>query len=114
MTDKITIVKILGPDGKITTKDLEKWRKLFAEGITVDDAVATGEVDVEVLPEKDDKNHYMTLVKIGGDEFKPSMEDLEHWRQVFEEAKGDPDFKVFTHPSVEIDVIHIGKIIAVE
>lgn len=41
-------------------------------------------------------------------------EDLEAWRNVFEEAANDPDFKIFTHPNVEIEVIPVGKIVAVE
>ncbi len=115
MSGKITIVKILGSDDKITIKDVERWREAFrSEKTTVEEAAATGEVEVQVLPELDESNHYITLVRVGGEEYFPTVEDLETWRLVFEEAKNDPDFKIFTHPAVEVDVINIGKIIAVE
>ena len=46
-----------------------------------------------------------TLVKIGGgtDGFKPTPEDLEMWRQVFEEAESNPNFKIFTHDAVAVE-----------
>ena len=37
----------------------------------------------------------LTLVKIGSDEFRPGPLDLDAWRQVFEEAQYDKDFKIF-------------------
>jgi ribosome-associated protein YbcJ (S4-like RNA binding protein) len=115
MSNKITIIKVLGADGKVTVQDLEKWRKLFSEGMTAKDAVETGEVAIEVIEDnRGEEDHYITLVKVGGENYSPTMEDLDNWRQVFEAAKNDPDFKIFTHPSIQIDVINIGNIIAVE
>lgn len=45
----------------------------------------------------------LTLVKIGGDDYKPSPTDLDQWRQVFEEAQNDKDFKIFTHDKVVVE-----------
>lgn len=47
----------------------------------------------------------LTLVKIGGGEggYKPQPEDLEEWRQVFENAQYDKDFKIFTHDAVVVE-----------
>jgi hypothetical protein len=45
----------------------------------------------------------LTLVKIGGDDYKPSPVDLDAWRQVFEEAQNDKDFKIFTHDKVAVE-----------
>lgn len=45
----------------------------------------------------------LTLVKIGGEDYKPSPTDLEAWRQVFEEAQNDKDFKIFTHDKVAVE-----------
>ena len=48
----------------------------------------------------------LTLVKIGTDGpegLHPSFADLEAWRQVFEEAQYDSDFKIFTHPGVAVE-----------
>lgn len=47
----------------------------------------------------------LTLVKIGGGagDYKPTPQDLELWRQVFEEAQYDKDFKIFTHEAVAVE-----------
>ncbi len=45
----------------------------------------------------------LTLVKIGGPDYKPSPADLEVWRNVFEEAQYDKDFKIFTHEGVTVE-----------
>lgn len=74
----------------------------------------TGEVQIETLAEKQEGKCYLTLVRIGTEDYKPTFADLENWRNVFKEAENDPDFKIFTHASVDISVINIGKIIAVE
>jgi hypothetical protein len=117
---KLTIVKVLEKDGSVTTEDLERWRQIFAaadaETIAVirHDTEANGEIIVqEVEPITDDEN-YITLVKIGDEGYKPTIADLEAWRDVFEQARTDPDYKIFTHPAIEIQIIPIGKIIAVE
>lgn len=118
MSNKITIIKVLPKDGKFSpsSEDLERWRKKFAENdqTALADGVASGEITVEVLPEKADDECYLTLVRVGGETFSPSFEDLENWRKLFEDAVGDPDFKIFTHPDVEIEVVPVGKIIDVE
>lgn len=54
----------------------------------------------------------LTLVKIGsegGDGLKPTFADLEAWRQVFEEAQYDKDFKIFTHPGVSVERVGYGS-----
>jgi hypothetical protein len=48
----------------------------------------------------------ITLVKIGGageGEYHPDPEQLEHWRQIIEEAQYDKDFKIITHAAVAIE-----------
>ncbi len=48
----------------------------------------------------------LTLIKVGtegADGLHPSFGDLEAWRQVFEEAQYDKDFKIFTHPGVTVE-----------
>lgn len=47
----------------------------------------------------------LTLVKVGGDTYYPSPIDLEQWRQVFEEAQNDKDFKIFTHDKVAVEKV---------
>lgn len=116
MSNKLTIVKVLAKedDGHVTARDLERWRTIFANHrMTEEEATATGDVIIEHIAVPEDAD-YITLVKVGNDDYKPSYEDLEAWRRVFENAVDDPDFKIFTHPGVEIDVIQIGKIVAVE
>src|SRR5271167_541440 len=48
----------------------------------------------------------LTVVKIGSADYKPTFADLEAWRNVFEEAQYDKDFKIFTHEGV--DVVRVG------
>lgn len=52
----------------------------------------------------------LTLIKIGGgaDNYKPTPEDLQLWRQVFEEAYADKNFKIFTHDSVAVEPVGFG------
>ncbi len=50
----------------------------------------------------------LTLVKIGSAEFKPTFADLEAWRNIFEEAQYDKDFKVFTHEGVTVERVGYG------
>jgi len=51
----------------------------------------------------------LTLVKIGNDEFRPTPVDLDQWRQVFEDAQYDKDFKIFTHNAVEVERVGYGS-----
>lgn len=54
----------------------------------------------------------LTLVKIGTDGpdgLHPTAADIEAWRNVFEEAQYDKDFKIFTHPGVNIERIGYGS-----
>lgn len=52
---------------------------------------------VEIIPKE-----HITLIKVGDEDYAPTAEDLEKWRDIFDEAKGDPDFKIFTHHKVEV------------
>jgi len=51
----------------------------------------------------------LTLVKIGSEQYKPTFADIEAWRNVFEEAQYDKDFKIFTHEGVAIERIGYGQ-----
>lgn len=112
---KLTIVKILPKNGTITAEELDKWHFMFRNNL-VDLKLAneSGEVEVQEIPTPKRGQHFITLVRVGSDEYAPTVEDLEQWRQVFEDAAKDPDFKIFTHKDVSIDVIDIHDIIAVE
>lgn len=50
----------------------------------------------------EDQINPLTVVKIGSADYKPTFADLESWRDQFAQAKGDKDFKVFTHEGVDI------------
>lgn len=45
----------------------------------------------------------LTLVKIGSADYKPTPADLEAWKNTFEEAQYDKDFKIFTHEGVTVE-----------
>lgn len=112
---KLTIVKVLPKNGTITPEDLDKWHFMFRNNlIDIKLANESGEVEVQELPAPKPGQHFITLVRVGSDEYAPSLEDLEAWRKVFEDAAKDPDFKIFTHKDVSIEVIDMHDIIAVE
>jgi hypothetical protein len=45
----------------------------------------------------------LTLVKLGGNDYRPSQSDLESFRHILEEAQYDKDFKLVTHNDVSIE-----------
>lgn len=51
----------------------------------------------------------LTLVKIGNQDFRPTPVDLENWRNVFENAQYDKDFKIFTHDAVTVERVGYGQ-----
>lgn len=106
---KLTLVKLCGPNFKPSVEDLERWRDKFADYENnkeeINQAINAGEIvqDEIDLPKESD-GHYITFVKVGDESRQPSVEDLENWRQIFEDASKDPDFKIFTHETVEIKI----------
>jgi len=50
----------------------------------------------------------LTLVKIGSAEFKPSPEDIASYRDIWEAAEADRNFKIFTHQDVAVEKIGSG------
>jgi hypothetical protein len=50
----------------------------------------------------------LTIVKVGGNGYSPTAEDLEQWRAIFEEAQNDPDFKIFTHDAINVTQLEVG------
>ena len=47
----------------------------------------------------------LTLIKVGSENFRPTSEDLDNMRQIFENAAADKDF-IFTYPDVQIEQIY--------
>ncbi len=47
----------------------------------------------------------LTLIKVGSENYKPTPADLEYWRELFENAQYDKDFKIFTHEAVTVERI---------
>jgi hypothetical protein len=112
---KLTIIKVLPKDGTISQEDLHRWHEIFRNNLmTPEAAMKTGEVEVQTVPVARSNDHFLTLVKVGTDDYKPTNEDLEQWRDVFEKASVDPDFKIFTHHGVSVEVIELGNVVAVE
>ena len=50
----------------------------------------------------------LTLIKIGDADYKPTPVDLDHWRNIFEQAQNDKSFKIFTHNAVAVEPIGFG------
>jgi hypothetical protein len=47
----------------------------------------------------------ITLIKVGNENYKPAPADLEYWRELFENAQNDKDFKIISHEGVTIERI---------
>lgn len=50
-----------------------------------------------------------TLVKVGNSEFRPTSADLEGYRHIFEEAKGDKNATIFCHDAVTVERVGYGQ-----
>jgi len=112
---KLTIIKVLPKDGVVSAEDLDRWHFMFRNNlIDYQRAASTGEVEIQEIAVPKRGEHFITLVRVGGGDYSPTTEDLEQWRKVFEDAAKDPDFKIFTHEHVNIEVLDIHDIIAVE
>jgi hypothetical protein len=112
----ITIIKVGDKDYWPTPADLERWRDIFtgqtsrAEMFEKYPHMKGAPIEVsENAFDSDPDYHCVTLVKVGSENFQPTAADLEAWRQVFEDAQYDKDFKIFTHSSVEVQQIKFGK-----
>jgi len=117
MKKRITIIKICDKDYLITKEDIEHWKAVFGNR-KIDNpdkynVMSDGQILVENV-EINDEEHTVTFVKVGSLDYYPTASELENWRDLFEEAMHDPDFKIFTHPWVEIKQIKIDEIVAVE
>lgn len=95
---KLRLVKL--PDYP-STEDLEYWRLRFEKNEPTQEELDRKGIVVEDV-ETEAQSNTMTLIKIGGDDYKPTLTELEEWRKIFEDAVGDRDFKVFTHEAVEV------------
>lgn len=104
--NQITLIKITQPNYLPSPEDLEYLKTCYETGKMSDAVLKFGSVSIEKQFINSD---YVTLVKVGGDDYKPSARDLDVWRQIFEEAKNDKDFKIFTHYAVNIEQIKLGK-----
>lgn len=50
----------------------------------------------------------LTLVKIGSTEYKPTPQDILEYRDIFEQAEADRNFKIFTHQDVTVERVGVG------
>jgi len=112
---KLTVIKVLPKNGTISQADLDKWHEIFRNNtMTPVEAMATGEVIVENIPVARSGQNFITVVRVGSDEYSPSFEDLENWRNIFKDAEKDPNFQIFTHKDISIETIDVGEIVAIE
>lgn len=104
---KLKLVKL---PGHPEAEDLEYWNKQFSEREPSQEELQQHNITIEEIDwgEEPDQS-VLTLIKVGSETYKPSVADLEEWRQVFENAQGDPDFKIFTHDAVEIQRVEMSE-----
>lgn len=85
----------------------DKKLKLITDGTLSNAKVVDGDGNVigkvgsvEYIPRE-----YITLVRVGNNNYKPTPQDLEEWRDIFDQIKDDPDAMVFTHDAVHVERI---------
>lgn len=106
----LTIIKVGDENYKPSSQDLERWRDIFAENISLEDHpnMKRMPITTEVL-EMEPDYHRVLLVRVGDESCKPSQQDLEAYREMFEIAADDKDFKIFTHSAIQIESIRFGS-----
>lgn len=121
MKNKLTLIKVCNKDYKPSASDLEHWRDIFDKAgtdpnfmIIKNQAIESGKISVETFDSPEENEHTVTFVKVGSDQYRPTENDLDAWREVFEAASADPDFKIFTYPNVEINIVPLIGIVAIE
>jgi hypothetical protein len=111
---KLTIVKIGNCNYKPSPLDLERWSSVFEGKFSRKEMLETYPhlkdfpLSVEIT-EVDESDRDILLVRVGDDNYKPTPEELEHWKEIFEEAAQDPDFKIFTHSSIDVKRYKLEK-----
>jgi hypothetical protein len=105
----LTIVKVGNASYRPSPQDLENWRDVFSGKKSLKDFphMKSEHVTTEEIDTSSDK-HQVVLVKVGNNEYKPTASDLEYWRDIFEMAQYDKDFKIFTHHNINIEVLNFG------
>ncbi len=73
---------------KMTIEDLQKIKK-------------------EIALEQIAKEQPLTLVKVGGN---PTLDELNNWREMLADVSVDPNFKWFSHQSIEIEQIPYSRL----
>ena len=114
MSRRYTIVQIVSHDYRPAQADLDKWRQIFAEkSMTEEEAMATGEVVIThaTIPED---SQFITFIKLGDNDYHIGMNELESWRNLFNDVANGEDYIIFTGIPILIETVNVGEIIAVE
>ena len=107
----LTIVKVGDHLYHPTVGDIDKWRRIFEGEMEFEDFPEgkNQHVSVETIDLSHKTNERsVVLVKVGSETHIPTEAELNEWRDIFEKAQYDPDFKIFTHPHVNIEVLNFG------
>lgn len=90
-----------------SSPELEKWRDKFESGDVCDEEIQERGIEIKTFDDLSEKDKILTLIKVGGNEYKPTVLELEVWRELLEDAQKYPDFKIFTHCDVSIERINM-------
>ena len=77
-------------------------RDAFEKDGVTDELVAKYGLVIEEIAPGVPQEGAVTFIKVGDKDYKPTVADLNEWQRVFEEAKNDPDFKIFSHSAIDI------------
>lgn len=101
MTTKLTVIKVMGSPSEEYMHSLR--RRVEDE----EDVSKDPNIKIETIEFTNSVPH-MTLIKLGSDKFTPGRREFNDFKEVFEHAKDDPDFKVITHDWVQVETVPVG------
>ncbi len=110
--NKFTVIKVLSNKEKILKQDVEKYKKLFLDKEkSLQESIEKEEVFLEHIP-KIEKS--ITLVRVGNDNYQPTPEEIETFREAFKEAMESDNGFVVVPKYVEVDVIDVDSVLEIE
>lgn len=111
----LTIVKVISKkDLAVDAASLKRWQEIFVNHLLSPEAAAqTGETFFERTPLPETKGQLL-LVKVGDEGMKPTLQDLEYWRNALENLKNNPTQILVCPDYIDISVVDIGRLVAVE
>lgn len=109
---KLTMVKVVDEGFHPTGEDVQRWNDLMAQDNRqeLNELFNDGKLEYFTVSRESVKKQLM-LVKIGEG---ATTQELEQWRDIFNRINNNPCSTVLYTGTIDISIIDIGNIVAVE